>query len=272
MLERKIASLALLLAVSGGSVQAQDLSVYDPNNYSGGYAEGSYGPMGHEQLYPYDSQDQWQHGYIQYMPFYGAYEHFRPYNYKDVSAQVQTAAGWGMSPRMPYSQQFWHRYQAHAKMGHPASGAYESHLNVPVPKRMPSQPLDPEIEELGPAPQPVNPPGLGAPMSPNSVQWTPAPSHTGASYQQRTAPSAPAQGRYLIPQPVPGQVHGNRGPGYPQQAAMHPGYGHPAGVIPGQMTPQMQQPLPPQRQQWTPPQEQPAPQIHSSQQPILLVP
>jgi len=110
------------------------LEVYDPQGFSGGYAEGSYGPIGSDDmLYPYDQQDPWLHGYIQYMPFYGAYKHFRPYNYKHVMPQSQTAAGWGMSPRMPYSQQFWHRYHARATMSNGASSAQESLLRYPQP-------------------------------------------------------------------------------------------------------------------------------------------
>jgi len=128
-------SIGLVLTF-GQVAQAQDpLTIYDQNNYSGGYAEGAYSPLGDELLYPYDAQDQWQHGYIQYMPFYGAYKHFRPYNYKQVASQTQAASGWGMSPKMPYSQQYWHRYHAHAKMGHPTGGEYQSYIDVPVQQR-----------------------------------------------------------------------------------------------------------------------------------------
>ncbi len=64
-----------------------------------------------EPLFPYDDQDVWKHGYMQVMPYYGGYHSFRPYNYKQVFSQSQTAAGWGMPSTMPYSQQFWNRYQ-----------------------------------------------------------------------------------------------------------------------------------------------------------------
>lgn len=69
-----------------------------------------------EELYPYDRPEPWIHGYWQEMPAYGGYSAFRPYNYKHVLAQSQAAGGWGMSPQMPYSQQFWHRYQQRAEM------------------------------------------------------------------------------------------------------------------------------------------------------------
>lgn len=69
-----------------------------------------------EQRYPFDSQQNWVHGYFQEIPAYGGHVFFRPYNYKDVMSQSQTSAGWGMSPTMPYSQQFWHRYHDQATM------------------------------------------------------------------------------------------------------------------------------------------------------------
>ncbi len=69
-----------------------------------------------EQRYPFDTQQNWVHGYFQDIPAYGGHNFFRPYNYKDVMSQSQTSAGWGMSPTMPYSQQFWHRYHDQATM------------------------------------------------------------------------------------------------------------------------------------------------------------
>jgi len=69
-----------------------------------------------EQRYPFDTQQNWVHGYFQEIPAYGGHHVFRPYNYKDVLSQAQTAGGWGLSPTMPYSQQFWHRYQDRAAM------------------------------------------------------------------------------------------------------------------------------------------------------------
>src|SRR5690606_35224698 len=36
---------------------------------------------------------------------------FRPYNYQHVFSQSQQAAAWGMPSVLPYSQQFWHRYE-----------------------------------------------------------------------------------------------------------------------------------------------------------------
>lgn len=77
---------------------------------------GSFGGGFPDELHPYDAPDAWQHGYFQEIPAYGGYGAFRPYNYKHVLAQSQAAGGWGMSPTMPYSQQFWHRYHDQAAM------------------------------------------------------------------------------------------------------------------------------------------------------------
>ena len=84
------------------------------------YAEASGGIFG-DELYPYDAQYPWLHGYFQEMPAYGGYKSFRPYNYKHVLSQTQAAGGWGLSPQMGYSQQFWHRYQYRASMEHELS-------------------------------------------------------------------------------------------------------------------------------------------------------
>ncbi len=47
------------------------------------------------QLYPYDQQDPWLHGYFQRYPAYGGFSSFRPYNYRHVFAQTQLAGTWG---------------------------------------------------------------------------------------------------------------------------------------------------------------------------------
>jgi len=63
------------------------------------------------QLYPYDQQDPWLHGYYQRYPAYGGFASFRPYNYRHVFSQTQIASGWGSAHGMPYSQQFWNKYR-----------------------------------------------------------------------------------------------------------------------------------------------------------------
>ncbi|MBI1312260.1 hypothetical protein GC176_13305 [bacterium] len=79
------------------------------------------GGGGGDQLYPLDSAEPWLHGYFQEIPAYGGYTLFRPHNYKNVLAQMDVAAGWGISPVMPYSHQWYHRYRQRAGM-HPNFG------------------------------------------------------------------------------------------------------------------------------------------------------
>jgi hypothetical protein len=66
---------------------------------------------GSEPLYSYDDPEVWKHGWLQIMPYYGGHHTFRPYNYKQVISQSAQAAAWGMPPTMPYSQQYYHRYE-----------------------------------------------------------------------------------------------------------------------------------------------------------------
>ncbi|MCA8991761.1 MAG: hypothetical protein KDA69_09315 [Planctomycetaceae bacterium] len=76
-----------------------------------------------EPLYRYDDQEKWKHGWMQDMPYYGGFHAFRPYNYHHVYSQATTAQGWGMS--MPYSQQFWHRYENMTNLLAPAQDGYQ---------------------------------------------------------------------------------------------------------------------------------------------------
>ncbi len=106
-------NLALGLAIQVGSPGPSEMPNFPApaNAYGRNGFEGS-----SEQRYPFDSQQNWVHGYHQEIPAYGGHHVYRPYNYKDVLSQSQTAAGWGERPAMPYSQQFWHKYQDQATM------------------------------------------------------------------------------------------------------------------------------------------------------------
>lgn len=106
-------NLALGLAIQVGSPGPSETPNYPApaNAYGRNGFEGS-----SEQRYPFDTQQSWVHGYFQEIPAYGGHHVYRPYNYKDVLSQSQTAAGWGERPTMPYSQQFWHKYQDQASM------------------------------------------------------------------------------------------------------------------------------------------------------------
>jgi hypothetical protein len=108
-----IINLALGLAIQVGTPGPSET----PNAPPLARAYGQYGFEGSsEQRYPFDSQMNWVHGYHQEISAYPGHSVFRPYNYKDVLSQSQTAAGWGERPGMPYSQQFWHKYQDQAAM------------------------------------------------------------------------------------------------------------------------------------------------------------
>jgi len=56
-----------------------------------------------DPTHPYDFEPNWAHGYYQEIPAYHGHHLFRPYNYKHVMPQSQTAAAWGIPPQMPIS-------------------------------------------------------------------------------------------------------------------------------------------------------------------------
>ncbi|QDT77489.1 hypothetical protein Mal35_09150 [Gimesia maris] len=77
---------------------------------SSGVTGGIYG----DPRFPFDSQYPWQHGYFQEISPYSGYHYFKPYNYRHVLSQTQTANGWGITPQLAYSQHFWNRYHEQA--------------------------------------------------------------------------------------------------------------------------------------------------------------
>ena len=84
--------------------------------YSTGMGLNNYSGSNGDTLLPFDSQEAWMHGYFQEIGAYPGYHYFRPYNYKHVFSQVDLAYRWGQPQGMPYSQQWWHRYHAHAAL------------------------------------------------------------------------------------------------------------------------------------------------------------
>lgn len=108
-----IAALILSAAAQVGMPGPSETPNFPPlqNAYNQYGFEGQY-----EQRFPFDTQQNWVHGYFQEIPAYGGHPFFRPYNYKDVLSQSQVSAGWGQSPVLPYSQQFWHKYHDRATM------------------------------------------------------------------------------------------------------------------------------------------------------------
>ena len=100
-------SFVFAIAITLYSAMAAQAQVGMPGiQYSGTVAGGD-----GVQLYPYDQQDPWLHGYFQRYPAYGGFSSFRPYNYRHVFAQTQLAGTWGLPHGMPYSQQFWNKYR-----------------------------------------------------------------------------------------------------------------------------------------------------------------
>jgi len=101
------------------------------------------GQNGYEQLYPFDGYENWLHGHFQEMPSYGGHHFFRPYNYKHVLSQSQVSGGWGMSPTMPYSQDYFRRAQGLATSRDPRF----SHMEATPPsdlaryRALPSAPV-----------------------------------------------------------------------------------------------------------------------------------
>lgn len=130
--------LALTVAASPGQCGPGGCGVGGGMAFSPGMASGSFvagqggfsnpydavsagGGGGGDQLYPFDSPEPWLHGYFQELPAHGGYASFRPHNYKHVLAQMEVAGRWGMSPNMPYSHQWYHKWRQRSGM-HPNFG------------------------------------------------------------------------------------------------------------------------------------------------------
>jgi len=190
-MNRALLSIAMT-AVIASSLPAQDY-VSDgyvttgPEAYTGGASVGAMEP-----LYSYDDQEPWKHGYLQIMPYYGGHHTFRPYNYHHVFNQSQTAAGWGMNPVLPYSQQFWARYEAMTDL------SKGDHSLV--------APLKPPVEEWNHYPKPINP-DREVPMPGTSVNPMPMPQPTnpvpGPSarlmYETTAVPARPGRMPLVVP-------------------------------------------------------------------------
>lgn len=183
-------SLALGVAMQVGSPGPSEM----PNYPAPANAYGRYGFEGsQEQRYPFDTQQQWVHGYFQELPAYGGHPVFRPYNYKHVLSQSQTAAGWGERPGMPYSQQFWHKYHDQATM-------IKTSQNMPVRNMQQSSPAPSANAPLqsyagwsvAPATTiPVSQPGASAYPSPYQTQ---TPNYSSLFDQPRGPIQPPSEG------------------------------------------------------------------------------
>lgn len=172
---KRFLSLFVLAAVTT-PVTAQD--VYYGDQFAGGAAAysgaGSFGSG--EPLYSYDDQERWKHGYLQIMPYYGGFHSFRPYNYHHVFGQSQTAIGWGMPGTMPYSQQFWHRYERQADLARPRQDgttvepSYQPAPNYISPQHVPSAPTPAYPSTTYSGPSQTGYPQFGQAVQPTAYQ------------------------------------------------------------------------------------------------------
>ncbi|WP_437185087.1 hypothetical protein SH668x_002177 [Planctomicrobium sp. SH668] len=164
-----ILSLGLMTSVT----QAQDAGYIPPSTLDVGYG-GSYNGPGsvgsNEAMFRYDDQERWKHGWVRNMPYYEGYHSFRPYNYHHVFSQTQTAAGWGMPATMPYSQQFWHRYQGMTDL---SRGDHS-----------PVAPYVPPPNEFDHYPKPLRQ-GSAIPPSPTGAMNRPGAQSSPYNYQQQ---------------------------------------------------------------------------------------
>ncbi len=195
--------IALGLAMQVGQPAPSETPNYPAlsNAYNQYGFEGQY-----EQRYPFDSNQNWVHGYFQEIPAYGGHAFYRPYNYKDVLSQSQTAGGWGASPVLPYSQQFWHRYHDQATMlklsqtqqpgvGLPqSSGSMAVSGNLVVPAGVWSTPTAPPQQQF------MVPPGYQ--LVPSSPTYVPVQDVNGTPYYGTPMSPAPAAATPAISGPV----------------------------------------------------------------------
>ncbi len=203
--------MALGLAMQVGQPAPSETPNYPalPNAYN------QYGFEGQsEQRYPFDSNQNWVHGYFQEIPAYGGHAFYRPYNYKDVLSQSQTAAGWGASPVLPYSQQFWHRYHDQATMLKLSQtpqpglmlprtpGFAPAAQNVIVPAGVWSTPTAPQPQFVPQSQQFVVPPGYQ--LVPSAPTYAPVQDVNAAQYYNYGVPMTTTpmvSGPVLVPNP-----------------------------------------------------------------------
>lgn len=182
--------LTVALGLSLGQVPYQTYGSYTPGAPAGAetglQAGATGGQYGHEDMYPYDAYDNWVHGHFQEIPAYGGYHFFRPYNYKHVLSQSQTSGGWGNSPQLPYSHEYFWRRQQQAGVA-PAAPAHGSPYTSPIHN-----------------PPPHTVPGLGQPSGPIYTQ--PVPVMPAPGY-------GPTTGRLSVPARAASPVeYGETGP------------------------------------------------------------
>lgn len=172
---------------------------------SGGVTSGLYG----DELFPFDSQYPWQHGYFQEISPYSGYHYFKPYNYRHVLSQTQTAAGWGIVPQLSYSQHFWNRYQEQATWKNYALPLREEDLEKIQQRKKEAQrrtssyqqqPVMMPVQYQNPQQQAQNPYQQRYPQQYQQLQQQ--------SYQPRQYEQQPTQNQYPIITPAFNQSRG----------------------------------------------------------------
>lgn len=231
-------SLALTVAMQVGQPSPSETPNYPPlqNAFSRNGFEGEF-----EQRYPFDNQQNWTHGYFQEIPAYGGHTFYRPYNYKDILSQSQTAAGWGASPVLPYSQQFWHRYNDQATMlklsQNETTPGETSTLHAYGMLRPASSTSQQPNAYLPSTAVPAD--HWGGPM-PAAYPGTPAYS-TAPAYAPQSAYHSGSAPQMFQPQPVlqaPSYPNGYQSPGYQQGMVFTAGSLQPPALPQGSYAPQ----------------------------------
>ena len=180
--------LAMLLAAGfGGSAFAQEP-----------YSESLHLSFGaQENLFRYDDQEPWKHGWKKQMPYHEGYQAFRPYNYHHVFGQTQTAAAYGQS--MPYSQQWWHRYQSvsaqynHLQGQPPMAMPAIQRCGLRLVRRPPGMTAQPQSDRTAPPPYGSlwSRTSGSYPAPPGTYELPPAPMNIDPVYSQPGVPSEP---------------------------------------------------------------------------------
>ena len=164
--------------------------------YSTGMGLNGYSGSNQDTLLPYDSQEAWMHGYFQEVGAYAGTQYFRPYNYKHVFSQADLSYRWGQTQGMPYSQQWWHRYQSRAALNPDAAKMQMSQAQANYEIEMARQRAwrDYQIEQArsaSPANYNYNYTAPNAPMNSAPIYIDPA---TQAALEQQ-----PGARTYVIP-------------------------------------------------------------------------
>jgi hypothetical protein len=172
----------------------------------------AYSGSNRDTLLPYNSQEAWMHGHFQEIGAYAGTQYFRPYNYKHVFAQADLSYRWGQPQGMPYSQQWWHRYQSRAALNPDAAKLQMSQAQAVYEMEMARQRAwrDYQMEQARSAPPAnYNFAAPNVPMNSAPIYIDPA---TQAALEQQAGARA-----YVVPaSPMPSVPRSNELPMIPE--------------------------------------------------------